>query len=80
MLLQQVMGIYSLTNRAYCPKHILRQELAFAISHEIIHYTKKHGYSLKDNFDDISDFLTLSFTFKGSGSLNVIGKGILIIT
>lgn len=33
-------------------------ELAFAISHEIIHYTKKHGYSLKDNFDDISDFLT----------------------
>ena len=33
-------------------------ELAFAISHEIIHYTKKHGYSLKEDFDDIDDFLT----------------------
>ncbi|MDD2192123.1 MAG: M48 family metallopeptidase [Bacteroidales bacterium] len=33
-------------------------ELAFAISHEIIHYTKKHGYSLKEDFDNIDDFLT----------------------
>ena len=33
-------------------------ELAFTIAHEIIHYSKKHGYSLKDDFDDIKDFLT----------------------
>ncbi|MFA6824275.1 MAG: M48 family metallopeptidase [Bacteroidales bacterium] len=33
-------------------------ELAFAISHEIIHFTKKHGYSLKDDFDGVNDFLT----------------------
>lgn len=34
-------------------------ELGYVISHELIHYVKKHGYNLKDEeeFDNISDFL-----------------------
>lgn len=32
-------------------------DIAFAISHELIHYVEKHGYNLKDKHDDLKDYL-----------------------